>query len=62
MHPTKGKLSSYYPNADKNQLVYRKNDYYTYSTIEEAQEHLKYIQDTAKQKCHASKLFLHVTN
>lgn len=37
-------LSGFYPNDCQNKLAYRKGDYYCYPTIEEAQEHLDYIQ------------------
>lgn len=38
------KLSGFYPNDVKPKLAYRKNGYYCYPTLEEAQEHLAYIQ------------------
>jgi len=37
------KLSGFYPNDVKPKLAYRKGNYYTYSTLEEAKDHLAYI-------------------
>ena len=38
------KLSGFYPNSDKPELSYRKGDWYTYPTRNEAESHLSYIK------------------
>jgi hypothetical protein len=38
------KLSGFYPNDCKNKLAFRRSDWYSFPTIEEAQSHLEYIQ------------------
>ncbi|MBA7693073.1 hypothetical protein ES703_101648 [subsurface metagenome] len=47
------KLSGFYPNAGSIQymLAYRKGDWYSYDTKEEAERHLAYIRNhgTGKQ-------------
>lgn len=39
------RLSGFYPNDVRVRLVYRRNDYYCYSTLAEAESHLRYIQN-----------------
>lgn len=41
------KLSGFYPNAGSMRLMlaYRKGDYYTYGTIDEAMRHLEAIHE-----------------
>lgn len=47
IHPKNGKALSQFVGNDKTpnakQLYFRKNDWYCYSTIEEAQKHKDYI-------------------
>lgn len=39
------RLSGFYPHSTRPWLVYRRNDYYCYTTPEEAASHQRYIQD-----------------
>lgn len=51
------KLSGFYPNdLPRNQLKFRHNDWYSYSTEKEAKEHLKYIHQNCKMPIKKNKL------
>lgn len=55
------RLSQFIPNdLTRNQLCFRRGDWYTFGTIEEAKEFINHIQGTASMRTKPSTLQLRV--